>query len=378
MITYTLQANLFALIILAIVFKGARKYTDMNRFRDRIFLSLLMLNALILVIDSLSIFLYDVPGKAVFIGQSFFKSLFFSLNPLPSFLWIVYVYDFIFHDAQKVKKVIKIGIIPVVINALLSIASIWGGYLFMIGEGNSYQRGEWFFIMPFFAFSYSIFAFVMIFINRSKVQRKDLLPLLSFSIPPILGGLLQTFIYGLVVLWPSLTISLLIIYVFIQSESINTDFLTGLNNRREFEFHMENWQKWKKPDRSIACYMMDLDQFKEINDTFGHQTGDKALIEMSRIIKESFRRNDFLARLGGDEFVAIIEVYNEKELEVIQKRIMDNVDDFNRLGESTYKLSVSCGCGIFDPEGKQSLNEFFDILDQQMYEEKRVKQSERV
>lgn len=377
MIGYTLQSNLFALIILFIVYKGSRNHVDYSNYKDRAFLWILITNAIILTIDSISIFFYDVPGKHVYVIQSTLKMVFFALNPLPGYFWTIYVYDYVFHDARRMKRLIVIGLIPMVVNVLIAFASIWGGYFFVIGEGNSYHRGSWFLLVPLLAFSYTIFAFFIIFIKRKQLNRKEWLPLLIYAFPPIIGGLLQTFVYGMVTLWPSLSISLLIIYVFIQSKSVNTDFLTGLNNRRAFDNHIEDAYKWKRDRKEIAGFMMDMDHFKHINDTYGHRVGDTALIEMSRIIKESFRKNDFLARLGGDEFAAIIEIDQPSDIEVIRQRLNDKVEAFNRHNVGSYQLSISCGSRAFDSDVDQTLVAFFEKLDSDMYEEKTEKKSKR-
>ncbi len=376
MIAYTLQTNIFAIIILLITFKGAKNHTDLTRAKDRIFIAILKCNVLILTIDCISILLYDIPGLVVHVSQSLLKMCFFCLNPLPSFLWILYVYDFIFHDKKGLRLVTLFGMIPLIVSCILSIASVWGGYLFILSEGNNYSRGSWFLLVPILAFSYTITGFIMILINRKLIHKQDFWPLLLFAVPPTIGGLLQTFIYGLVVLWPSLTVSILIIYVFIQSKTINTDTLTGLFNRRVFNSYLEDWNGWKREDKKIAGFMMDMDHFKEINDTLGHQTGDKALIEVSRILRESFRRNDFLARLGGDEFAAIIEVTDPQEITIVKERIYENLATFNNANKSGYTLNVSCGAGIFQPEGENTLSSFFEELDKQMYEEKKRKKSE--
>ncbi len=377
MIEYTIQSNIFALLVLLIVYKGAQKHTDTSRLRHRIFIYILIINALLLGIDSISIFLYDVPGEWVYVSQSFLTMVFYSLNPVPGFLWLLYVHDFIYHDMRSFKKLSTVGLVPVLINVALSLASIWGGYLYLIGEGNSYQRGAWFLLVPLFAFSYTGIAFVIIFLNRDRIPRQEWLALQVFALPPMIGGLLQTFIYGMVTLWPSLSISILIIYVFIQSKEFDTDFLTGLNNRRSFDYHLDDWRKWKKDDRLIAGFMMDMDRFKDINDTFGHQTGDKALVEMSQIIRESFRKNDFIARIGGDEFAAVIEVKNPEEIEVIKERLTEKVRNFNQLSRNGYSLSISSGGDVFNPEKYGTLPVFFEALDNKMYEEKTHKRSLR-
>ncbi len=370
MILYTLQANIFALLVLLIIYIGVKKHTDMMVMKDRLFMYILLTNALILIIDCISIFLYDIPGQLVFVSQSLLTTVFYMLNPLPSFFWILYVYVFIFHEHKQLKKLAWGASILVIVNALLSISSIWTGSLFIIGPGNSYERGSLFFLVPIFAFIYTIIGFFVIIIERKKINPKDFFPLLLFAVPPAVGGLLQSLIYGLVVLWPSLTISLLIIYVFIQSKTINTDFLTGLNNDRAFYNYLSDWKKWKKDDKSIVGFMMDMDNFKDINDRLGHHVGDQALKEMSHILKDSFRRNDFIARLGGDEFVAIIEVSNPSEINAIKDRLLEAIDTFNKTNPEQYHLSISYGLDTFNPKKQDSLKVFFNKLDKLMYEHK--------
>ena len=375
MILYTLQANIFALLVLLIIYIGVKKHTNMSIAKDRLFMYILYTNALILIIDCFSIFLYDVPGQLVFVSQSFLTTAFYVLNPLPGFFWILYVYVFIFHEHKQLKKLAWIASILVMINAVLSIASIWTGSLFIIGPDNSYDRGPLFFLMPVCAFIYTIIGFFVIIIERKKINSRDFVPLLLFAVPPAIGGLLQSLVYGLVVLWPSLTISLLIIYVFIQSKTINTDFLTGLNNDRSFYTYLNDWKKWKKDDKSIVGFMMDMDNFKDINDRLGHHVGDRALKEMSQILKDSFRRYDFIARLGGDEFVAIIEVSNPSEINVIKERLFQAIDTFNQANTNQYHLSISFGLDTFNPEKEETLKSFFNRLDKLMYEHKASKKN---
>ncbi len=373
MILYTLQANIFALLVLIIIYIGVKKHTDMTVMKDRLFMYILLTNALILIIDCISICLYDVPGQLVFVSQSLLTTIFYMLNPLPGFFWVLYVYVFIFHEHKQLKKLAWVASILVFINALLSISSIWTGSLFIIGSGNSYERGPLFFLMPMFAFIYTVIGFFVIIIERKKINPKDFVPLLLFAVPPAIGGLLQSLVYGLVVLWPSLTISLLIIFVFIQSKTINTDFLTGLNNDRAFYTYLSDWKKWKKDDKSIVGFMMDMDNFKDINDRLGHHVGDRALKEMSKILKNSFRRNDFIARLGGDEFVAIIEVSKPSEINAIEDRLLEAIDAFNQMNSDHYHLSISYGLDTFNPTKESSFKAFFNKLDKLMYEHKSAK-----
>jgi len=74
--------------------------------------------------------------------------VFFCLNPLPGLLWILYVYDFIFHDKMNLRILFRLVFMPILINVVLSVASVWGGYLFSISPENHHSRGDWFYIKP--------------------------------------------------------------------------------------------------------------------------------------------------------------------------------------------------------------------------------------
>ena len=118
---------------------------------------------------------------------------------------------------------------------------------------------------------------------------------------------------------------------------------------------------------------MDIDNFKSINDTFGHGTGDAALRDAVQILKNSLRRDDFIARFGGDEFLVVLDIPNLKILEETVARIRKGVETFNAQGDRPYRLDFSLGYDIYHVPSKMSSDEFIDHLDRLMYEDKRKK-----
>jgi len=153
-----------------------------------------------------------------------------------------------------------------------------------------------------------------------------------------------------------------------------TDALTGLYNRRGFMTLAEHtFSIANRLNKKIFVMFIDLDHMKEINDKLGHQMGDQALIDLANILRETFRQNDLIARVGGDEFVVLGIIGEENHKEIIIKRLLEKVEEFNSKGLRPYKISLSVGTAIYDPTEPISLEDLIQKADELMYEEKRRK-----
>ena len=150
-----------------------------------------------------------------------------------------------------------------------------------------------------------------------------------------------------------------------------TDELTGLFNRRRFFVLTEQYLKVaiRTKKRSLLLYI-DMDELKWINDHYGHNEGDRALIDLSNILKKTFRESDIIARIGGDEFVALLESTVEND-EILITRLSENIKDYNAKQTRHYKLSVSVGVAQFDPENPISTDDLLSKADALMYAQKR-------
>lgn len=153
-----------------------------------------------------------------------------------------------------------------------------------------------------------------------------------------------------------------------------TDPLTGLLNRRGFLSLAE--QQLKLSDRNkreVQLYYADLDGLKWINDTLGHEEGDKALMETATVFKETFRTSDIVARIGGDEFAVLAIGTTEVNYEIITTRLQTLIDTRNNQGNRRYRLSISLGCSYYDPGHPCSLDDLMASADRLMYEQKKSK-----
>ena len=155
-----------------------------------------------------------------------------------------------------------------------------------------------------------------------------------------------------------------------------TDELTGVHNRRGFITLSEQQLKMaERTKKDVLLFFADLDKMKLINDTLGHQEGDKALIELATILKEVFRESDIIGRIGGDEFAILaIDTTNETR-EILINRLYNTLDDYNKTEGRNYQLSLSIGTAHYNPETPSTLDELMAQADTLMYEEKRGKEN---
>ena len=154
------------------------------------------------------------------------------------------------------------------------------------------------------------------------------------------------------------------------------DYLTGLNNRRGFfllaQQHVKLAKRMKRP---VLFVVADLDGMKQINDTFGHEAGDQALIETAGILKKTFRDADIIGRIGGDEFAVCIMEDDTSTAEAITTRLEENIRIANNTTTSPYKLSISEGIARFDFASETAFEQMLAQADGLMYEKKRSRQN---
>ncbi len=150
-----------------------------------------------------------------------------------------------------------------------------------------------------------------------------------------------------------------------------TDELTGLYNRRGFMALAERQLKLaRRSGRGMLLFVMDVDRLKQINDTFGHSEGDRALKRTAEVLEETFRDSDVVARLGGDEFAVLaIEATDHSEA-TIKARLFECLKSIS-AEQFGYEISLSLGFARFDPGNQTSIGEFMMKADQAMYEQKR-------
>lgn len=148
----------------------------------------------------------------------------------------------------------------------------------------------------------------------------------------------------------------------------NTDALTGLYNER---YLSERLKRNGKLHKKFAMFYLDLDRFKPVNDTYGHDMGDRLLKAVSRRLCKCIRKTDYAFRIGGDEFSLIIEEgnINDEFCEMMVRRIKRVIDRPFNIEGRLLSVDTSCGYAIY-PEHSQKIDEIRIMADHRMYEDK--------
>ena len=188
-----------------------------------------------------------------------------------------------------------------------------------------------------------------------------------------LKSLLYTFVIFLFMLS-----SLYLIFLYQKSKDINyklklqaiQDYMTGAYNRRYFfEVARAIFSKALRKHTKLAVIMMDIDDFKTVNDTYGHDAGDLAIIEVKKILEKNLRKYDLFARFGGEEFCAVLDDISKEDVvrlfEKIRKDFESNIITYNNM-KIKYTVSFGIAYGMAD-----SLEKLIKVADEALYESKK-------
>ena len=158
----------------------------------------------------------------------------------------------------------------------------------------------------------------------------------------------------------------------LRNSSLKDD-LTGLFNRRGLLKQAAPYFDFaRRQKENLLLLFIDLDGMKKINDEFGHNEGDNALINTAAILNRSFRSSDIIARLGGDEFTVLVTDLNASKEDAIT-RLNENLKAYNASETRGHKLAFSIGVATLEPERMTCFEELLEQADQAMYEQKRMK-----
>jgi len=142
------------------------------------------------------------------------------------------------------------------------------------------------------------------------------------------------------------------------------DSLTGLFNRTYGNQRLtEEWELYLRGGPQFSILFLDLDGFKQVNDSFGHEMGDKVLMEFSKLLRSSLRATDVAIRWGGDEFLVILPGTDEEEAAAISRRLRDQISScITSLGKP-----VTASIGASSVSEVNSLEQLVDLADQRTY-----------
>lgn len=368
----TLDANTVSLIILVLIFLNIRSSSENISMQYKLFKAMILANIGMIIIDALAWKFNGLKGSMNLTLNTGFNFLLYVLEPIPPSLSVLYTSYHVFSRDVKVKEKQKFLMIFLLLNLMICIISLFTGSFFYVDQNNIYHRGPYFALHVAYCYGLLIYCLIFLIKNKQFIEKRKYISMLIYFIPMAIGTTIQVLFYGYSLNWVGMMLSLLIIYFNIQNRGINTDYLTGIYNRRQFDEYIKERIKNSTENKSFSAILLDLNEFKSINDRFGHKIGDEALKDSVEIIRRSLNTDDFIARFGGDEFVIITDIYNEQTLDKVVNRIRKNVETFNINNLKPYNINFSIGYDIYSCNSKMEADEFFKHIDMLMYENKKV------
>ncbi|WP_408070935.1 diguanylate cyclase domain-containing protein [Butyrivibrio sp. JL13D10] len=313
---------------------------------------------------------FELQGGKYLTAATIAYGIMFILDPVDILYAVRYLDCWMDDKNEEKRQLFRTAFqILILINAVfVSIDIIFRQKWFFYFENDIYYRGKIYVVR-----AVVIGAFVLLVGIYSIAFRKNILSeyknlILVLPALAIIGAFLQVR-FGLInATYAGIAMGCLIIYLSFQSNDVNIDYLTGVYNRRGLDLKLQS--KIHSRGRNFTAIMMDIDHFKEINDTLGHDEGDKAIKIMADVLIDIFGPDSSVGRFGGDEFCVVSDNINTFE---IDSRISNVRKKFKKYGAKRkwpQTVDVSCGYEIYQKDSNMSLEAFSEHIDKLMYTEK--------
>ena len=348
--TVTIYMTLFALIIMFMIVWSNDLLEKKKKLQFFAIFGTIIVAA---IAEWLGVYLEDAPAKMRMI-HILAKTVDHSLAPMIGLLF-----------AQVISSKANKGRlwIPLIIHAMLEFVSGWLGFIYYIDRNNHYVHGKCYWIYVVIYLFYSVYFIVQAwrFGNKYQNNNKEILGMaLLFFVSGVTLGMMHSQIR---IAYICVAIDTIIIYVYYTGIIEKMDSMTGLLNRRSYESRIGNIEK------KVQVLFFDVDNFKYINDNYGHQFGDEALKIVGRAIRAVYGVNGHCYRIGGDEFCVLLEKKREA---------VGNLNDqffryLDKMREKDERIPyVSVGDAGFDPK-VTDIESAIKAADMKMYERKQTK-----
>ena len=355
--------NIVGIAILLVLAFAAHTRTLRHHTEDKVYSAIILGVMLGCAMEILS---YIIDGK-MFPGARILNyatnTYLFTANLVLPFGIIVYVDLFLYDDIKRIWKCYKVQIIIGLVMILANIVNYFVPIVFYVDENNIYERR----LFSYFYYAVIVFYFVTAIILLRRFERENgaraFLNFSIFLIPVLVGSGLQFAFYGLSVAWLSSSVGLVGLFMMEQNEMAYIDSLVNTFNRQYLDqiLHL-----WIRRNRAFYGIMIDIDNFKNINDEYGHSEGDLVLKALSEVLKKSAKDKELVFRFAGDEFIVLKNTTCEDDLKNYMNEVLSKIDDYNKKNDC-YQLSISYGISKYE---KSSIDIFMKEIDRKMYEMK--------
>jgi len=355
------QINIFALFILFSLYLFVRLST-IRTFSNRLLRVIIVATAVSIVMEPLTWIFDGMLFRGAYLLEYSTNFILFLIGPVIGGLLLSYMDYRTYKNPRRVRQKFYYQQASLVTFFLL-VFNIFNPIYFSVNPVTNSFRSEDYKNLHYLVLAgFYIYMLYFIVKNRNKTTLKESMIFLLCFLAPIIGMVIQLFDSKLHFSWTSIVIGLMMIYIFLETTPSEEDYLTKLYNRKNYESQLNYFAQIRKP---FGVALFDLNYFKEINDSYGHQKGDEVLIAFGQALKKTFDKHGLVSRLGGDEFAVIIDGHYDS-IDFLIQELSGVLKAHQDLIVSNLKFSF----GYQKHEEEISLDELYNLVDHKMYAHK--------
>ena len=364
---YMFDNNIYAFLLLAILLFVVIVKKDIYDYSRKLFYRMIIFNMIVLLVEVLAWVFDGINTQGAFFFNYLFNCLLILLEPIMASMWLTYVDYKINHSRERLRKrwyYLQASIF----SGTLLIVNIFTPVAFTLDSENIYHRGSLLWLSLIFVLIIVLYTLVIAFKNRRELSDRMVIFIAIFAILPVLVSFIQLFVYGLILTWAVVALGVVFAYYLLELTGNSVDHLTGLSSRKKIEEIVTGKIEKKLP---FSVIMLDLEFFKQINDKFGHKTGDETLIHFAKVLMRTFGKDNHISRVGGDEFLIVNNIDNMSELLAYKTKLYREMKQYNSF-DILNELGVSFGVKLYENANGLTLDTIFDEVDDLMYIDKNI------
>ena len=295
---------------------------------------------------------------------------------LVTYFWLRFAWEKLGKEVSKERIVRAASWTPIAVLCALFATNFLTGWMFTFDQQGSLVQGPLFGMTAIVSFGYVAITIVgSLMLMRSadsKPQRSEYATFAQFAVLPIAACIIDQVIPNTPVMALGVLAAIIFVFLSLHDARIYNDALTGLNNRRRADLYLADRIASASDEDSLYVFVLDINLFKQINDTRGHVEGDHAL----QVVANGLRRaaatcKGFVARWGGDEFVLIVDGSKVSSPDTVVDSINECVEQACNKAGIAYSISVTTGYAVCS-SSTEDPDSLFSRADRMLYERKQM------
>lgn len=356
------QLNIYAFLMLMILYATILIRTKVKSIRRNFLNHTLILTAISVILEPLTwIFDAETYAGAYFLEYTS-NFLLILIAPFIAGMFLNYMDYVLFHQYNRLKKR-WFYMQPTILTLIILIVNFFYPIYFGVHTGsNSFFTADYIYIHYIILYVGYIYIVYLAVRYRQLLRKYEYIIFISFFFFPLIGLFLSMINSHFYFSWTSIAFGIFVVYIFLESTNGEIDHLTRLYSRSSYELYINEKIDNHTPFKVLS---IDLDNFKNINDTMGHFKGDQVLYEFSQCLMDAIAPNKMAARLGGDEFICVVR--QDCDVEKLLEKLQLNL---NKLEDEVCRnVKFSYGCEESNVDA--NIDNLYLAVDKKLYQVKR-------